>query len=369
MAVACQLILRACIRFWHSVERDILVRTNWMSERASANMESARMAKKYLYPFFILGQSSYNPRRRRKSTLKFQARKIPFSHYIPSTIYFIITVLMGAASVDGVSASEFNLNYAIFWVFIGGKIVTCISVLMCTPFFDNKLKDLWHKYVVLEQYCNEVLHAKWTLKSMEQRYWFDISVIHLLFVVRAVCKAFYHEPNTSHLRHLAAYTLIGLSNIAITHIIFYVSLLNHSIININRNLSKSHNSGEIVEAKTSIQIDAIYTKIEIMKCLHQKLWQIVVGINSNFGWMLVTLMLQTMNNILQPVYYIVVFAERDDNSIMSKYKYYIHARRTHATHKSVPGIFYLLLFACLEMGERPGDGGDWGVGRRQTTTQ
>lgn len=219
---------------------------------------------------------------------------------------------MGVASVDGISVNEFNLNYAIFWVFIGGKMVTCITVLMCTPFFDSKLKDLWHKYVALEQYCNEVLHTKWSLKSMERRYLFDIIVIHVLFLWRTVFKAIYREPNTSHLRHMAAFTLIGLSNIAITHIIFYVSLLNHSIININRNLSKSHNSGEIIEAKTSIHIDAIYTKIEIMKCLHQKLWLIVVGINSNFGWMLVTLMLQTMNNTLQPVYFIVLYAEKDE---------------------------------------------------------
>lgn len=219
---------------------------------------------------------------------------------------------MGAASIDGISASEFNLNYAIFWVFIGGKIVTCFTVLMCTPFFDNKLKDVWRTNVALEQYCDEVLHAKWSLKSMERRYWFDIMVIHVLFLCRTVFKVLYREQGTSRLRHLAAYTLIGLSNIAVTHIIFYVSLLNHSIININRILSESHSSGQFVVAKTCIQIDAIHAKIEIIKCLHQRLWQIVAGINSNFGWMLVTLMLQTMNNTLQPVYYIVVYANKDD---------------------------------------------------------
>lgn len=231
---------------------------------------------------------------------------------------------MGAASIDGISASEFNLNYAIFWVFIGGKIVTCITVLMCTPFFDTKLKDVWRQNVALEQYCDEVLHAKWSLKSMERRYWFDIMVIHGLFLFRTVLKVMYREPSTSRLRHLAAYTLIGLSNIAVTHIIFYVSLLNHSIININRILTKSHSSGEFVVARAGMQIDAIHAKIEIIKRLHQKLWQIVVGINSNFGWMLVTLMLQTMNNTLQPVYYIVVFANKDEipnnMRILSEYK-------------------------------------------------
>lgn len=284
-------------------------------------METSRMAKKYLYPFFILGQSSYNPRQ--KFTLKFQTRRIPFSHYIPSSIYLVITVIIGVASVDGMSATEFNLNYTIFWVFIIGKIVTCITVLMCTPFFDNKLKDLWRKYVALEQYCNEVLHAKWSLKSMERQYWFDITLIHLLFLCRCIMKGLYIRDDTKMSRHFAAHTLIALSNIAMTHIIFYLSLLNHAIININRNLSVSHNSGEMIVAKSAVQIDAIYTKIEIMKCLHQKLWQIVVGINSNFGWMLVTLMLQTMNNTLQPVYYIVVYAEKDDLSnnlrILSKY--------------------------------------------------
>lgn len=305
MAFACRIDF-TCTKF-PSVQ---LVGRHKLVAYKASNMESARVAKKYLYPFFILGQSSYNPRQ--KSTLKIQAKKIPFSHYIPSTIYFIITVLMGIASIDGISVAEFNLNYAIYWVFIGGKMVTCITVLMCTPFFDNKLKDVLRKYVALEQYCNEVLHAKWTLTSMERKYWFDIMVIHTMFMLRSTFKAMYKDQNTTHLRHLAAYTLIGLSNIAITHIIFYVSLLNHSIININRNLSESHARGDIIEAKTSLQIDAIYTKIEIIKCLHQKLWQIVVGINSNFGWMLVTLMLQTINNILQPVYHIVVSASKDD---------------------------------------------------------
>lgn len=273
-------------------------------------MESARIAKTYLFPFFILGQSSYNPLRRPNA--KIQSRKFPFSHYIPSTIYFFITVAMGAASIDGILATEFNLNYAIFWVFICGKMLTCITVLLCTPFFDDKLNDLWRKFVALEQYCNEVLHMEWSLNGMERRYWFDITVIYVLFVVRTVFKAIYREVQTTHLRHLSAYTLIGLSNIAVTHIIFYVSLLNHSIININRNLSLSYNTREMIESKTSSQIDAIYARIEIMKCLHQKLWQIVVGINSNFGWMLVSLMLQTFNNTLQPVYHIVVYTSKDD---------------------------------------------------------
>lgn len=275
-------------------------------------METTRMAKKYLYPFFILGQSSYNPRQ--KSTVKIQAKKMfPFSHYIPSTIFFIVTVAIGVASTDGVSANEFNLNYAIFWVFIGGKMVTCITVLMCTPFFDNKLKDLCSQFVALEQYCNDVLHANWSLRPMERCYWLDVTVIYTLFVIRSVIKAIYRERNTTSLRHLAAYTLIGLSNIAITHIIFYVSLLNLSIVNINRCLSESHECGELRDTtNTANQVDAIYRKIEIIKCLHQKLWRIVNGIESNFGWMLVTLMLQTMNNILQPVYYIVVYTNTDN---------------------------------------------------------
>lgn len=99
--------------------------------------------------------------------------------------------------------------------------------------------------------------------------------------------------------------------IAVLHILFYLNLFDFMMQVANRNLSNSFkcDSGGIFKVKYEKKSTA---DIETYKRLHYKLWQISKMINLNFGWILVSLSLQNLSNLLNPIYWIIIDLYEDD---------------------------------------------------------
>lgn len=274
-------------------------------------MEFSEIARKYLFVFFILGQSSYNPR----AGVRSEMSTIQILYFIPSTIYLFLTLLLSFIEVHGIYNYQFTFDYVIYVYFILSKIVTCFVILTSTPFFNKyKLKKLWSKFESMEQCSTKVLQLKWSFVEFERMYKREVWITILFFFGRLLCKLMFRDDKRLIWRHIRVCVLNGFSLISILHILFYVELLSHMLKSTNASLIKTFRSNGIFQVEQTNRNSVDHAYIEIYKRLHFSLWQITQLIKINFGWILVINILQFMSNLIHPVYWIIVNLHEDDIS-------------------------------------------------------
>lgn len=269
------------------------------------------IGQKYLRFFFLLGQSAYNPyynpikwSANNKVTLK--RRFVHFLQFVPSSVYIVFVSiscpLYWAFFVNG----KFSFNHFVYIIFTLSKLITCIMVFTCSPYFKNNLNHLWLKYQQLEHYASRRLNITWSFDQCIKSYQHKVFWMIILLIFRIISKFIFRNTRQS-IYTTFSYALVAATIIAHLHILFYIDFYVFMLRTINKHLSMSHaNRLFLIDSKIDI------TNIGFYKCLHYKCWQIAMAINSCFGWVLVSILVQAMSNILSPVYWIVVdFFEND----------------------------------------------------------
>lgn len=276
-------------------------------------MNLKTIGQRYLTVFFFLGQSALNP------CCKFA--KIPskrkilhFMEFIPSMLYFIYVILTCTFHMRMFSSEKFSFSYGVYSFFTLSKVLTCIMVLTCSPFFPNNLRKLWLQFEHMERYSSRVLQFTWSFKAFEQSYIRKVILIVVLLMARFLSKVALRRTSFP-LYSLFSYSLVTTSIIATLHILFYVDLYVFMLRTINKNLSKSmkcRRTSGVYRIDGEKYEKYSMANIEMYKCLHYKLWKISYLINMSFGWILVSIFLQTMSNFLNPIYWIIIDFYEDD---------------------------------------------------------
>lgn len=276
-------------------------------------MEIQSIGQKYLGFFFLLGQSAYNPYHNpikcSTNNNRLRRRFVHFLQFVPSTVYIVFVSISCPLYWSFFVNGKFSFNHCVYFIFALSKLLTCIMVFTCSPYFKNNLNNLWLNFQQLEHYASRRLQLTWSFKQCEQSYKRKVFWMIILSIFRIILKYIFRNARHS-LYTTFSYALVVAMIIAHLHILFYIDFYVFMLRTINNHLSKLHVNSlkEVFSIDAKIEI----TNIGFYKCLHYKFWQIAMAINSNFGWVLVSILVQTMSSILGSVYWIVADFYEDD---------------------------------------------------------
>lgn len=265
-------------------------------------MDFHRIGRRFLFAFYLLGQTSLNP-----SASPSRVKKI--WHYLPSIVFLLLTLCEAGKLIYNFAALPLTLPAIIFNVFATGKIVLGFFIVTCGPYFNTGIIEMWNEFCQFESLAQNGLQMKWRFEKFERK----LTRHALLILALALSRVFSGMAGTELVLDAGQFVftlhLILISRFSLLHVLVYVHLFEHSISFVNEHLAKVTREGGIFSLTKKTQ----HHQIETLKQLHYKLWQIACGINSNFGWILIALIVQTTNGSLQPTYFIVaIFVEHDN---------------------------------------------------------
>lgn len=282
------------------------------------------VSKKYLFIFFILGQSSFNPH----SNTDKKSFFFKFLHFLPSVLFILLTYATGVTCFYGFRMTDMSVDKVIYAIIIITRLVTCTILMQRTPFFDTQMKVLITKLVKMEYFASHGLRFQLSYIVFDRNYCQKVRIILASYVTLVCAKFLTRVSDINYVRQISALFLLLTTTLAILHILFYVYLMKCVIAQISRNVvnmfhRKIVQIQEFKEWKNLISVE----NFRNFKQAHFKLWELTDLVNDQFGWILVTLVLQNMINTIQPVYWIVVELHKDDLSsnlrVISNYIYTI----------------------------------------------
>lgn len=293
----------------------------------------SQLGDKYLIRFYQLGLSSINPAavdtasaavaakpgRMRKCFGKFHRR------VIPSMCFFFVVITVTALSFHNFSLMHISFDNTIYCVFIICAFATCAMTLHRTPLFSNQSNCLWLALTNYELFVCHRLQIKMTFGAFRRKYnmyvWISVS----LFLALMLAKIAYRIDHANYVRQVAALILIFATLLVNVQILFYVSLFASMIEFLNQHIVDACGA---IESETGAERSRKYTAtFKSYKLVYYKLYEISQLINENFGWIIVSLIMQNANNTIQPFYWIIVGLHEDsipsDLRILSKLNYFL----------------------------------------------
>lgn len=274
-------------------------------------MDFDKIGQKYLFIFYLLGQTPLNPFARpstssslSQSSLASRARRI--FHYVPSILFIILVFCESGKFIHNIICIPLDLHVIIFHVFVSGRILLLLFMVQCGPFFNKNIKIIWNKFCELESFTKNEMKMIWHFDSFERTIKLQVFTIIAFYFSRIYSGLAKTELVLDYSQFLFTFVSLGLMRIALLHILVYVNLFKHSLHEVNEHLMKMSRENGIFSVTKKSQ----HHHIEMVKKVHYKLWEIACGINSNFGWTLTALIVQAANGSLQPTYFIVaIFVE------------------------------------------------------------
>lgn len=276
-------------------------------------MLSSQTSERYLYWFYLLGLSIYNPRDSSPSKGCSLIRK-----FIPSTCFLLVTLLSGFLSFDQFATKKIALNDCLHVIFIMFMVITSIVAFKRSSFFRGDTKYVWTYLVDLHQFISNRLKFHINFKNFVGIYTRKLICVAFFFSCLVTFK-FYHRIHAGNFVRQVATLNLSLITLGVNlHILFYVDLFNFIIETINQYTLKGIESTQmdtfIVDVKMTNFSEHIIHLFRILKLIHFKLWKTCCMVNSEFGVVLTLLIIQNTNTAIQAFYWIIMELHEDDLS-------------------------------------------------------
>lgn len=278
------------------------------------------LSRKFLFVFFIVGQSSYNPYVTDSGK---QTTFYKLLQYLPSVCFGIVVYTSAFTAFYGFTLGDLSMDKAIYFIIIYTRVITCSTLIRRTPLFDDQTKLIILKFKRLEQFSFYRLRVQISFVSFARSYRRKLTICLLSFATLFFAKFTTRFNSANYIRQISALSLLFSTFLAILQILFYIHLMKYVIRQISKNFAS------ILHGKLMVHEIERWTNLthvenyKNFKQIHYRLWELTQLINEQFGWVLVALVLQNLLNTIQPIYWIIVELHKDDipNNlrILSKY--------------------------------------------------
>lgn len=271
------------------------------------NMELSPLSERYLFIFFLLGHSSFNPYASKSGLWnKLNA--------IPSTIFLIVSTVLSVFSlVFQYLFDKFHtrtVDKVISCLFIVSAFVSCIAILMRSALFNKKIPNLWYKFQVIEEFANRRRRQKMCFRPFIQSFFRKVCIILAFYILHVYVKVVYRFSSNDMVNKTSVLTLQFITLISILHVAFYVDLLTYIVAAINENVNFAFQR-EIFDL-SNWNMKNVMENFRLYKHAHYLMWDISQFINQHFGWVLLSLLLQNFINIIYSAYWAILFLHTDD---------------------------------------------------------
>lgn len=276
-----------------------------------AKMLCSKLSERYLFWFYILGLSVYDPRDNGSSKGCTTMRKS-----LPSIVFLLITLLSGILSFNRFVKKQMTLNDCLHVAYIIFMVVTGIVAFKRASFLRGDRKYMWNHLLDLEKLVSSRFQSDVNFAKFAGAYRRKLICMVFLFSCLVAIK-FFHRINADNIvRQVAALNLLLITLGVNVHILFYVDLFNFMFEMINHHTLKSieANQGDIfiVDVKRTNFGDQIVHLFQMLKFVHFKLWKLAKVMNSDFSTVLTMFIIQNANTAIQTFYWIIIELYEDD---------------------------------------------------------
>lgn len=274
----------------------------------------------YLTMFFVLGQISVSFTTQNRplagmQQLKFQIQRIYFW-----TFYLIVLGASITNIIFFMSIGNTSFEFAAYNITLANRITICCATIASILFYPNELNKLWTRISDLDRFMNDALKCEWQVGQFQYHFNGNAMIYTVFFAFRIFSK-YLLRPSAYQFMYAMSIIPTIYSFISQLHIQFYLDLYLNILKSINGKLSKTTYSHTAANKFVASEM-ALLKEIQTVKMLHLKMWHVCAQFNACFSLILVSIMMQTITNIIPPLYVIVVdfISEgfRNDPRLLSK---------------------------------------------------
>lgn len=305
-----------------------IITVYWLSESCYrfTKMELSEFSRKYLFIFYVIGQSAFNP----KQCTKIRTRKQIVVQNIPIIVigHIVILTTLSGITFQNIDTEEFSpIN-----IFFGNTFL----LLMCTTNmiafvqnirYQNNLKNIINKFAVIEQIFTGRLCIPLSLSKFFRHFRGKVLVcLSLYSMAFAIMLAIntYQERTMKVTLHIFLLMFLGI--VASLHALLYIEMehffISFFVDNIELAVKTRHAHVLFYEDKST---SAVIMQLGYYKHVHFKLWDISQTIGRHFGWILILICMQSFVDATYTAYWIYRFIWVEfDIMILRKYIFNVH---------------------------------------------
>lgn len=287
-------------------------------------MDLTELVRNYLFLFFIIGQTAFNPRKyitKERHRLRYRATiTIPVCC---TTIIVTTSILCGLYipyNSSGSNSSVFLFSNSFIFV----MCITNYSILIKNTRWQNNLRRTLSKFMVIEQIFLINLRHRIDFVRLARRYRFKCLLSLLLYaftlVALIVINMSYNRGNSA---AWYIWMLNLFTNLATYHIIFHIDVVYHFTVKLIEHVDCSGRQRRMRSALDKhIRDDSgtICMQLDYYKYLHFKLWEATQELSAHFGLVIMFICLQNFMDMSYSMYWIYrSVRETDDIRMISKY--------------------------------------------------
>lgn len=286
-------------------------------------MDLVAVSRTYLFVFYLLGQSCFNPRHTTYGRARKTIRKTRI--HIPNCILTVIVMAITLSGLIFQNQSMKNFN------FMGLVFSNFFLVLICVTNFVIIFQNTWHatnikrvftKFLMIEQIFLIHLHEKLSFVEFAKRFRNKICVCLSFFMLSfVVMMTIYQARQRGLFMTLHLFVVLLLALMGLLHALFYIDMEQYLIECLVRNLETAANARvtRILFGKTEHSA-AIITLLGHYKHVHYKCWDISQMLGRHFAWILMLICLQNFIDVASSSYWIYRYVQEPlDGMILSNY--------------------------------------------------
>lgn len=275
-------------------------------------MDLSDLTRVFLYCFYLIGYSAYNPRHLVKVEEKVIRRHPTAPNLKLNKVSITLGVIIVAVTVSGLIFQNFydeddNQVHIFFGNFFFGILfVTNISVVGQSILLQHSLRSVILKFTVIEQIFIWKLKGKPNYEGFGRRYAMKSLLCYALFAVATIQMIVMNMLDHRDMKvsfHLAALSFMSIT--ANMHALFYIDLecfFCRFFVKSIEIAGKARLSYVLFGKGDGTAV--VITQLGYYKHVHFKLWDVGVAIGGHFGWNLMLTCLESFFNSAYSIYWI-----------------------------------------------------------------
>lgn len=262
--------------------------------------------------FYFFGQTSFVPLKRVQLDKLLVVAFIPKLVYllvIASTIYLIIT-----QNHKWPNAFDFN-TILVIAIFIFNCTSGCLVLFtsLTSPF---ALRTICNIFADVIEYTERRFLLSISLHQLQRNFQKKILILLVLEIISGCLRSIHLNSSLfKPITNISVVILLIYKVIMILHIQFYIDLIGFILYSVNEKLKSV--------TKIRRHRYSVACTFQRVKWIHYNLWKISKMINNSFGWILVSIMIETCALACLRVYWIFVYIETEQKEhiiyLSSKY--------------------------------------------------
>lgn len=242
-------------------------------------MDFEEIARRFLYPFYVLGFNLINPRTRVAcSTLK-----TTFFDFIPTIFYLVLVIILFAICVIEHIEVNFGLLDTIsFYLFLSFEGLLNIIAIIQAIIYRKKFRKLHRIYVVIDKYLRIRMRRNVEYDKLHGRLCRVIVVLSTAFACVLFTRKIVETSITSQLMENVFLVLNFLSLTVQMHTLVHLEVSFFFLMQSTQWLhSRAARNSTIIN---TFKQENVFLEIRHFKYIHFQLWKISKLINHIFGW-------------------------------------------------------------------------------------